>query len=314
MERIVAVIALWRDSYKYLSSTLRQLEKQEETVSSRYRFFYSFYENDSVDNTPQVLNQWINKHYGVLLSEKRNDPKWKSVPSVRRTKLMAEYRNLAFKGLNKINFDYLFVLDSDIILGDKLISKMINILDLNPHIGMITPNTIQNVPDAYQSGSIFSYYDSWALKDIEGNNGLSYSSNPFLLLEDRDFWNSGFRVNVQSAFGGAALIRGALFHNSNIKWSGENGCEHWDFCKQIRDLGYLITVDPCLLSHVNLAERKTADYILVQYDKSRLNKVQFHMKSNLFEKYIYTLRYIFFKYLLMLKNGLKFILKFSSNF
>ena len=312
MEKIIAVIALWRDSSQYLTASLRQLEKQEETLLSKYRFFYSFYENDSVDNTPQLLNKWINTHYGVFLSEKRNDPKWKSVPSIRRTKLMAEYRNLAFKGLNKINFDYLFVLDTDIILEDKLISKMINILDLNPAIGMITPNTIQNVPDAYHNESNCSYYDSWALKDIEGNNGLSYSSNPFLLCEDRDLWSSGLRVNVNSAFGGAALIRGNLFHKSNIRWSGENGCEHWNFCEQIRDLGYLVTVDPCLFSQVNVSQKKNADFILVQYDKSRLNKVQFHMKSSLFKKFIYNIRYRFFKYLLVLKNVLKFSLKFFT--
>ena len=128
---------------------------------------------------------------------------------------MAEYRNLALKGLKHIDFDYLFVLDTDINLGDNLLAKMIQILDSNPDIGMITPNTIQNVPDSYQTNYDYSYYDSWALIDIQGNRGLSYSSNPFLLSADRDLWSSGLRVNVQSAFGGAALIRGNLFKKSN---------------------------------------------------------------------------------------------------
>ena len=65
------------------------------------------------------------RHNGVLLSENRSDPRWKSIQSIRRTKLMAEYRNLALKGLNHITFDYLFVLDTDINLGDNLLIKMI---------------------------------------------------------------------------------------------------------------------------------------------------------------------------------------------
>ena len=81
------------------------------------------------------------------------------------------------------------------------------------------------------------YYDSWALRDIQGNSGLSYSSNPFVLSEDRDLWSSGLRVSVQSAFGGAALVRGNLFKTGNIRWSGENGCEHWYFCEKIRNSG-----------------------------------------------------------------------------
>ena len=105
MERIIAVIALWRDSSKYLSDTLRQLEQQEKILSTKYRFFYSFYENDSEDNTPELLSQWIDRHDGVLQSEKRGDPRWKSIPSRARTKLMAEYRNIALKGLKHIKFD-----------------------------------------------------------------------------------------------------------------------------------------------------------------------------------------------------------------
>ncbi len=312
MERIIAVIALWRDSSKYLTNTLYQLEKQEIRLSSKYKFFYSFYENDSVDNTSELLSNWIDRHDGFLLSEKRNDPKWKSVPSIRRTKLMAEYRNLALKGLKKINFDYLFVLDTDIIFDNNLINKMLNILDSSSTIGMITPNTIQDIPDAYESKSEYSYYDSWALLDIQGNNGLSYASNPFILLEDRNLWNAGLRVNVQSAFGGAALIRGNLFENTNLCWSGDNGCEHWDFCAKIRNLGYEVSVDPLLVSQINLTKRTNSDFLLVQYDKSRLHKLQLDIQSPLLIKIIYTIRYIFFRYLLLLKNMFKFILRFFN--
>ena len=314
MERIIAVIALWRDSAKYLSTSLRQLEKEAETLSPKYRFFYSFYENDSVDNTPQLLSSWLDKHQGVLLSQTRKDPKWKSVQSIRRTKLMAEYRNLALKGLYEINFDYLFVFDTDITLEEALISRMINILDLNSEIGMITPNTIQNVPDAYQSKSDSSYYDSWALIDIRGNKGLSYASNPFLSFDDRHLWRSGLRINVQSAFGGAALIRGNLFKNGYINWSGDNGCEHWDFCKRIRNLNYLVTVDPLLSCKVNSSKKKKADYILVQYDKSRLIRSQLGINSNLLKRVISNVRYVFFKGILLLKNIIKSILKFFISF
>ena len=99
MTKTIAVISLWRDSQAYIHTSLNQLSTQEDELGSDYSFFYSFYENDSIDDTSKILREWLVDRQGVLLTEKRNHPKWESVPSRSRTEAMAKYRNVCLDSI-----------------------------------------------------------------------------------------------------------------------------------------------------------------------------------------------------------------------
>ena len=309
MTKTIAVISLWRDSQSYIYTSLKQLTAQEKHLGSDYRFFYSFYENDSVDDTSKILKKWLNNREGILLTENLNHPKWQSVPSRSRTKSMADYRNACLSYLRNKSYDYVFVVDSDINYHNDLFSSMINLIDRNSTYGMITPNTQQNVSDRFDSHKSTSYYDSWALKDIQDNQGLTFAYNPFIMISDRYKWDDYLPVSVNSAFGGIALVRGDLLKEEKIIWNGNLGCEHWYFCQKIREMDYLIIVHPLLFAEVKHTNDVNPDLFLLFFDKLRLKKNSLKNSTS-----TYILKYSIITFGLYLFNFLFILKKIISKF
>jgi hypothetical protein len=180
--QILAVLALWRDSSDYLERSLAQFDAMEAVLKKDgYKVVYGFFENDSVDDTPQKLQSWIRKHTGFVISECIGSPKWGSTPSLKRVQYQARYRNMALKLLEQYyNFDYLLVADTDVHWKPDLIQDMIGVLDTNPTWGMVSPNTVQNVRDHVENTDRPSYFDSWSLKDRDDKQCLTFAANPFL--------------------------------------------------------------------------------------------------------------------------------------
>ncbi len=277
LKKVISIIMLWRDAEEYIQRSLTQIEGIERELSSEYDLSYSFYENDSVDHTANLLKQWIKGRDVFFMSERSRRKKMGSIQSTKRTKFLAEYRNKCLKSLLLKNSDYLLVLDSDVIYESTFIKQMISSLNDDSKLGMITANTTQNVADAFNSGEESSYYDSWALIDKDKKPGLTFASNPFLSSEDRKKWSQGQRVYVQSAFGGAALIRGEL--KNQIIWNGDRGCEHWYLCKKIREANYLIAVDPTIQARVIHNKEVSKPYISIVYDWTRLKLSEFRERN-----------------------------------
>ncbi len=311
MTKTIAVISLWRDSQSYIYSSLNQISNQEQELGSDYSFFYSFYENDSLDDTSLILSEWLENRQGILLTEERNHPKWESVPSRSRTVAMAQYRNFCLDSLRDKNYDYLFILDSDIYYQNDLFKTMIHLLDNNHMYGMITSNTQQNVSDKFGSNRLTSYYDSWALKDIQGNQGLSFSYNPFLMTTDRRKWDKLLPISVASAFGGISLVRGDFLQDKNLRWNGDLGCEHWYFCQKIREMNYLIVVHPLLRAEVRHLDSVRPDLFLLIYDRLRLiqNSLKNNTLKNRFKKIIIILGLYIFNFLFLIKKNISRFIK-----
>ena len=78
---------------------------------------------------------------------------------------------------------------------------------------------------------------------------------------------------MNSTFGGVALIRGDIIRNNNIKWNGNDGCEHWKFCEELRRLNFLIVVDPNIIAEAKHYKRIKFDIIRYKYDFNRLKKI-----------------------------------------
>ena len=272
----VAVLALWRDSESYLKNALTQFENLETTLQKQnISICYGFFENDSEDKTPALLQSWLKTRTGFLITERIGARKWGSVPSSTRTKYQARYRNMALDLLRTYyNFDYLLVADTDVIWHPGLVTEMILALEDRPCLGMITPKTTQNVESFTEDLPYPSYYDSWALLDSDSNQGLTFADNPFLDPNDRKQWAAGEVVSVSSAFGSIALIRGEVFDSDEVMWDGENGCEHWHFCKTIRNQGYQIGVDPTLFAYVIHEKDIIPHPEVLKKEKTRLSIAQ----------------------------------------
>ena len=67
---------------------------------------------------------------------------------------------------------------------------------------------------------------------------MTWTCNPFFNLEDRVRWVNKQPVYVNSAFGGCPIIKSNVLHK--VKWSTEGGCEHWNFCRDVRAYGDIV--------------------------------------------------------------------------
>jgi len=270
---ILAVLSLWRDSERYLTRSLNQFEVMEEELQERdIRVIYSFFENDSKDETAIKLLSWLKKRKGILQSERIDAPKWGSVSSLDRVRYQARYRNMALSPLNTYyNFDYLLVADSDVYWDPELITGMIDRLDANPSWGMISPNTVQNVRDFVEDTERKSYFDSWSLKDLDDDQCLTFAANPFLRPEDREAWNNNQPVSCNSAFGSIAMVKAeALDCEDGIEWSVIDGVEHWELCAGVRSNGYEVIADPTLHAEVIHNEEVVPHPDVIRFHQKRL--------------------------------------------
>lgn len=271
---VVAVLSLWRNSEDYIKRSLMQLEEAEELLKTRnISCVYSFFENDSTDNTPHLLLKWLKNRAGLLTSERLNAPKWGSVASLERVRYQARYRNMALEPLNNYyHYDYLLIVDSDVHWQPELITGMIDALDKNEKWGMVSPNTTQNVRDYVGDTDKDSYFDSWSLKDLDGRQCLTFAANPFLSQVDRMLWDAGLPVVCNSAFGSIAMTKAEAM--DYVEWSVVDGVEHWEFCRRIRDNGYQVVADPSLHAKVYHENEVIPDPAVLSYQKEYLRTYQ----------------------------------------
>ena len=235
MRDTIAVYALWRDSEPHIQRTLSQLEDLE---SLNYDFEYYFYENDSKDNTVNILEDWMKGRRGDFLHENLNTQKFDSVKDVERMKLLCEYRNKCKKLLELTQAKYTLMLDSDIKFNKSNLEKHIQTLKENKEAVMVTPNVRQNIPDLVYGKSEDSYYDVYPLFDKQNNRGLYCTDCPFRNGIDRMNWFIGRPIKCNSAFGGFALSYTDII--KKVKWSTDGECDHVNFCKDVCTFGDIL--------------------------------------------------------------------------
>ena len=153
---LIDVFMCLRNNENTLSVTFDQLRDCEEHFASKLRFNYYIYENDSIDNTPSLIKEFMQDRKGIYVSDKLAKEQWRSVADNDRSKDMAQYRN-SMKGLCKrFKSTYTLIIDSEVTFSHLTLDKFITLLDTNSDIAMTTPfGHIANKPH--------KYYDTYAL-------------------------------------------------------------------------------------------------------------------------------------------------------
>ncbi len=224
--------------------------------------YCSFYENDSTDGTLLLLQNWLKNRQGCLRSEHFGEsPHGAFSRDTSRTFRLADARNKALQPLLNTDCSWLLVIDADLVVRPDQVLRLLKIAEANPSASMVCASAVQFVPDVLGDAS-YSYYDSWALRDLDGNGGITFLQNPFQRTIDRWRWMAGLPVSVRSAFGGMAILPMALVRRVRPRWDGQDGCEHWAFCEAVRQHGPVLacpTVMPLAL-HPQGAPRWTEAY------------------------------------------------------
>ena len=228
----ITVFSLWRDSEPYIDKALSNI-KALEANNKEVEFEYYFYENDSQDNTKDILESFLQNKKGRLVSDKLNAPKFGSTIEKERMRYMAKYRNKILYTAKPMDSDYCIIWDSDVEFEPDILNKF---LKHKNEGGMLCPNIRQNVPCVMGSGDDTTYYDSLSLIDKYGIQCMGWASNPFYDEEDRAKYEKGLPIEVTSAFGGFALIKTQILNIKDVEWFSDGSLEHWGLCDRIRNL------------------------------------------------------------------------------
>ena len=122
----IGLLATLRDEIQALPRFFGLLEALESDTRVE-RLFCSFYENDSSDDTPEYLADWLSDRPGVLQSERLGAPRLRG-REISRTMRMAEARNKALAGLVDERLDWLVVIDADLFARPIHIWQLIEVL------------------------------------------------------------------------------------------------------------------------------------------------------------------------------------------
>lgn len=245
----ISIFSLFRDSEDYIHDCLKRLDELEKSTNADFEYF--FYENDSKDNTPLILNEWIKNKQGLFKSETLNEKSYGSTTEASRVIKMAKIRNKMAELGKPVSSDFTIVLDSDVSFDPDMINKYLQYSHLN--FSMLTPNIRQNVPCKMGSGDSTSYYDSWSLIDHDKNQCMTWSSNPFYRKQDREKFNNNEPIDVYRSFGGFVFIKSEYFNHS--EWVSKGQLEHWHFCDNLRNFAPIYFI-PSIRPTVNIEQKK----------------------------------------------------------
>lgn len=146
----ISVMGMFRNNGTFLSEfLLKQLEVLEATYD--VEFSYHFIENDSTDNTRELLKAWFagsangtKKNGKLLLGKLAREYNAQKGECFDRTNTLAKLRNTLLESMMPLTSQWTIFLDSHIYFPANILERMLN--DLRPaaeNIGMITPFTKQ---------------------------------------------------------------------------------------------------------------------------------------------------------------------------
>lgn len=222
----LVICGLIRDAEKHISFLVRRIEK----LGSMFKSYkVVLYENDSIDQTKNLLKVWssLNKNVEIIsevLKRERNEQDH----SLKRRQDMAYYRNKYLTRVNELESDYVIILDTDI--HGFSYNGILNSLGWN--LDVCGSNGV--VYKSEENGKVRRiYYDSWAYLDKENKSEQEKNLMTFQNGEDP--------IEVDSCFGGLAIYKSKVLKDVKYEdWS----CDHVTLHKQIKDNGYKIWLNP----------------------------------------------------------------------
>ena len=236
----ISVFSLFRNSESTLSDSLHRFSSLLDINNAEFEFF--FYENDSTDNTREILTTWCKDTKSKLFYEDLGSPSFGSVTNLDRLILLSYYRNKLKRLSGQLDSDYCLLVDSDIVYNNANIQMLID--EISNGWSMVTPNVRQyEIPDLMLGETQDSFYDVFATRDNYFNQCLFFTDCPFILEKDRKLWKENKPIEVGSAFGGVALVDSKAYNSS--WWSTTQHSEHINFCRDMRRFGPICIIPSC---------------------------------------------------------------------
>lgn len=238
----ISVYGLWRDSEKYIDRSLTCLDSLLDLPNINFSFV--FYENDSQDNTKNILNKWCDYDTNrSLISETLGFKKFGSVPNVERLILLSKYRNKFIDFFRQDNSDYSLLIDTDIVFTKENLTNLIETINNNNTVASIANTRQKDIPDLMFGKTTDSFYDVFCLRDRFFNNGLYFADCPLVLHDDRNNWENNIPIEISSGFSGFCLIKTKYL--KHCMWSTCGHSEHVNFFAMLQKYGKILLSPSC---------------------------------------------------------------------
>ena len=246
-EASIIICGIVRNCGKNLKKNIRTIN-QICNIAKNYHVV--IFENDSVDNTKQILTDWANKRKNVHIS--LNDFNMVTIPkkkssinpffSTHRIEKMAFYRNnyLEYIDKEKLKGDYVMIVDMDVRRIDP--KGIIHSFALDYEWDALAANGISRAPSTFFRKR---YYDSYALIEC-GQENIPQTEYSIKATQYKwSFLKSGMPpIRVASAFGGLAIYKRTAIANCrygvlpNADEKVECKTEHFFFHQQMKKNGH----------------------------------------------------------------------------
>lgn len=261
----ISICLCIRNGEKYMM----YLDKLCNDIEQKYKDFefeYYIYENNSTDNTKNLIEKFgKTKKCRYLLEDIPNNNIHSGIESD-RGKHMASIRNKLKDFHGELDSDYTLLIDCDVVFLPNTIEKLIKSFD--DKISMVSTFCI--CWETYKNYKIIHYYDSFAL--ISDNN-ISYKENEntclfklcercltfrkFLNIDIHNLFDYDKIIQVKSAFGSLSMIKTEIYNK--VRWNS-SVCEHHSFCEQVNKYGNII-INPNIKIYVTQPDMNDYDDI-----------------------------------------------------
>jgi hypothetical protein len=246
-QSVITICGIVRDCDSNLKKNIVTINKLCDIAKD---YHIVIFENDSMDNTKQILREWQEYQKNVHISY--NDFHTTTIPvqsktinryfSRYRIEKMATYRNyyLDYISTNQIVSDYILVIDLDV---EKIpLDGILHSFGENRDWDCIAANGY-----IYSPSALFRkrYNDTYALVEC----GMENREQTELMIKQNQYRWAFLKskmpfIRVFSAFGGLAIYKYEAIKDCrysvipNCDKRVEVRCEHFSLCKQMADKGF----------------------------------------------------------------------------
>lgn len=256
----ISILCLVKDNEKWLKYAFDRFCNMEKQYNVNFSYF--FFENNSKDNSREMLQSFVSSRSGIVFTDTL--PPFKNLGvNYERINRLAGLRNRLLDSVRPLTTDWTLFIDTDIYFGIDSIARLFATEPAKNDIVMVTPYAKE------------IYTGKTVKKQNKGLSGVDdstiftvnhyYDTFAFVDMQDKNFWpNCNFQackrcadvrtladktslipasqevVDVRSAFGGFSIIQSQYLNESDVRWRtidlfGKYAiCEHIAFCDTLR--------------------------------------------------------------------------------
>ena len=225
MKQHILISSIVRNRGDKLPNYFDQILNFVKNLSDEYDFSISIYENDSVDNSKEILKS---QDYSLFVesfvkSENIGTAYYDSVPDAQRVINFANARNKTIEDLDLKKYSNILIIEPDIIYSfdsiKEIITKSSAPENTDIYSGVVMMN---NVP-----------YDIWAMRRDSTEEWGGFFSD-FAWNPIKEFWstaNGACLYNIQP------FLNGLKFSSFNKRLE-KHDCDTVVLCEDFREMGY----------------------------------------------------------------------------